>query len=212
MWCFFSILTWTCASRHNGMQIFDISTSKSAPNARCFVHFELETCFLHVFFQWYVAPEGRKLGSLKRQVRSHVATWGMKNCTQLWHEAHFQVKMYKTHQNTPRSDHFWKLRCRKSARRCGAKHILKSKCRRHFSLGPLLEVEMLNKCAPLCVSRLCCLFAHLHLLSSHLSSSLILSLCSSLFWPFPTSAFPFVRIVGSLTSKLPSIMTTPIYL
>ena len=25
-------------------------------------------------------------------------------------------------QNTPRSDHFWKLRCRKSARRCGAKH------------------------------------------------------------------------------------------
>ena len=30
-------------------------------------------------------------------------------------------------QNTPTSDHFWKLRCRKSARRCGAKHISKSK-------------------------------------------------------------------------------------
>ena len=30
-------------------------------------------------------------------------------------------------QNTPWSDHFWKLRCRKSARRCGAKHISKSK-------------------------------------------------------------------------------------
>ena len=28
-------------------------------------------------------------------------------------------------QNTPMSDHFWKLRCRKSARRCGAKHISK---------------------------------------------------------------------------------------
>ena len=28
-------------------------------------------------------------------------------------------------QNTPFSDHFWKLRCRKSARRCGAKHISK---------------------------------------------------------------------------------------
>ena len=27
--------------------------------------------------------------------------------------------------NTPFSDHFWKLRCRKSARRCGAKHICK---------------------------------------------------------------------------------------
>ena len=31
-------------------------------------------------------------------------------------------------QNTRGSDHFWKLRCRKSARRCGAKHILMSKC------------------------------------------------------------------------------------
>ena len=31
-------------------------------------------------------------------------------------------------QNTPAPDHFWKLRCRKSARRCGAKHISKSTC------------------------------------------------------------------------------------
>ena len=30
-------------------------------------------------------------------------------------------------QNTPGPDHFWKLRCRKSARRCGAKHISKSR-------------------------------------------------------------------------------------
>ena len=34
-------------------------------------------------------------------------------------------------QNTPLSDHFWKVRCRKSARRCGAKHISKSKCTKH---------------------------------------------------------------------------------
>ena len=31
-------------------------------------------------------------------------------------------------QNTPGSDHFWKLRCRKIARLCGAKHISKLKC------------------------------------------------------------------------------------
>ena len=48
-------------------------------------------------------------------------------------------------QNTPRADHFWKLRCRKSARRCGAKHILKSKCTKHTTFGPLLEVEMSKK-------------------------------------------------------------------
>ena len=52
-------------------------------------------------------------------------------------------------QNTPFSDHFWKLRCRKSARRCGAKHISKSKCTKHLSVGPLLEVAMSKKCTPL---------------------------------------------------------------
>ena len=100
-----------------------------------------------------------------------------KKCTPLWREAHFQVKMYKTHhgrttfgscdvekvhavvarstfpsenvQNTPWSDHFWQLRCRKSARRCGAKHISKSKCTKHTTFGPLLEVQMSKKCTPL---------------------------------------------------------------
>ena len=86
-------------------------------------------------------------------------------------------------QNTPTSDHFWKLRCRKSARRCGAKHTWKPKCTKqyktlqlrstfrlrcrksagrcgtkhiskskrtkHTSSGPLLEVEMSKKRAPL---------------------------------------------------------------
>ena len=130
-----------------------------------------------VFFQWFGAPEGRKVGSLKRRVRSQLARWEMKNCTRLWREAHFEVKRYKTPQrrttfgswdvekvhavvarstfpsqnvqSTPGSDHFWQLRCRKSARRCGAKHISKSKCTKHTILGPLLEVQMSKKCTPL---------------------------------------------------------------
>ena len=137
-----------------------------------------ETLMLNtVFSQWFGAPEGRKVGSLKRRVRSQLARWEMKSCTPLWREAHFEVKMYKTHQcrttfgscdveqvhavvarstvpsqnvqNTPCSDHFWKLRCRKSAHRCGAKHISKSKCTKHTSSGPLLEVAMSKKCTPL---------------------------------------------------------------
>ena len=52
-------------------------------------------------------------------------------------------------QNTPFSDHFWKFRCRKSARRCGAKHISKSKCTKHLSFGAVLEVAMSKKCTPL---------------------------------------------------------------
>ena len=92
----------------------------------------------------------------------------------MWREAHFQVKMYKTPQvrttfgscdvekvhavvarstfpsqnvqTTSASDNFWTLRCRKSARRCGKKHVWKSKCTKHLSVGRLLEVEMSKKC------------------------------------------------------------------
>ena len=53
-------------------------------------------------------------------------------------------------QSTSVSEHFWKLRCRKSGRGCGAKHISKSKRANHLSVGSLLEVEMSKKCTPLC--------------------------------------------------------------
>ena len=49
-----------------------------------------------MFFQWFGAPESRKVGSLKRRVRSHLARWEMKSCTPLWRNAHFQVKSVKT--------------------------------------------------------------------------------------------------------------------
>ena len=99
-------------------------------------------------------------------------------CTPLWREAHLEVKMLKTPgvrttfescdvekvhavaarstfrsqnvQSTPAPDHFWQLRCRKSARRCGAKHISKSKCTKHTILGPLLEVPRCRKSARRC--------------------------------------------------------------
>ena len=44
-WCVLYILTWKCASRHNGVHFFDISTAKSGPELVCFVHFDLEMCF-----------------------------------------------------------------------------------------------------------------------------------------------------------------------
>ena len=39
------ILTWTCASRHNGVHFFDISSSKRDPSMWCFAHFDLDMCF-----------------------------------------------------------------------------------------------------------------------------------------------------------------------
>ena len=44
-WCVLFILTWKCASRHNGVHFFDISTAKSGLRMVCFVHFHLEMCF-----------------------------------------------------------------------------------------------------------------------------------------------------------------------
>ena len=44
-WCVLYILTWKCASRHNGVHFSDIATSKSGPTLVCFVHFDLEMCF-----------------------------------------------------------------------------------------------------------------------------------------------------------------------
>ena len=41
----FNILTWKCASRHSGVQFFDIGTSKSAPRMWCFVHFHIQMRF-----------------------------------------------------------------------------------------------------------------------------------------------------------------------
>ena len=159
-----------------------------------------------MFFQWFGAPEGWKVTLLKRQVRSQLARWEMKNCTplwreahsqkcqkptvsdhfwvqmskkctSLWREAHFQVKsvknllsqttfgssdVEKVHvvvarstfpsqkcQRPSVSDHFWKFRCGKSARCCGAKHISKSKVSKTYCLRPLLEVQMSKKCMSL---------------------------------------------------------------
>ena len=131
------------------------------------------------FWRFRCQKSARRCGAKhisKSKCRKHTSSGPLlavkmsKKCTPLWREAHFEVKMYKTHQlrttfggsdvkkahavlarstfpsqnaeNTPAPDHFWQSRCRKSVPRCGAKHISKSKCTKHTSSGPLLEVQM----------------------------------------------------------------------
>ena len=60
----------------------------STPNVR-----EVAKCC--VFSMICVCRVSRKVGSVKRRVRSHVVRGEIKNCTPLWREAHFEVKMYK---------------------------------------------------------------------------------------------------------------------
>ena len=45
----------------------------------------------------FPAPEGRKVGSLKRRAQRHLGRWEMKIYTPFWHEAHFEVKSGKAH-------------------------------------------------------------------------------------------------------------------
>ena len=94
----------------------------------------------------------------------------LKNCTPLWREAYFQGKALKNwgsqttfwssdveklhaavarstfwSQNAKKltvSEHFLKLRCWKIARRCGEKHIRKSKCTKYLCLAALFQVQM----------------------------------------------------------------------
>ena len=99
-----------------------------------------------VFFQWFVAPEGRKVGSLKRRVRSQLARWDMKKCTPLWREAHFQVKMDKTLEERTT---FGSQDVEKAHAVVARSTFWSEKCKKTGGLGPLLEVEMSKKCTPL---------------------------------------------------------------
>ena len=58
---FFTLLTWKCALRHNGMHFFDISTSKNASKLVCFINFDLEMCF---------APQPRALFRHRKVIRN----------------------------------------------------------------------------------------------------------------------------------------------
>ena len=132
--CVLYIFTWKCASRHNGVHFFDISTSKSGPNVRCFYLFYVQMCF---------PPQQRAIFHLSSgQLAPLPPTFRPSGAANHW-------------KNTANCD------VPTFSRTC------------LFFLLVLFRSDLLTACF----------------------SSLTL----------PTSAFPFVHIVGSLTSKLPSI-------
>ena len=145
---------WADESRDGKSQREEKSRREKSRREKTQVREKVGKSRITVFFQWFVAPEGRKVGSLKRRVRSHLAKWEMKNCTQLWRQAHFQVKMYKAPharatfgnwdvekvhaivarstfrsqnvKNTRGSEHFWTFRCRFAWQAHGIVHLVKS--------------------------------------------------------------------------------------
>ena len=159
-WCVLYILTWKCASRHNGVHFFDISTSKSGPRPSVFNTFDFEMCF---------APQRR---ALFRHLNF-----------QKWSEP----EVFCT---------FWLGNVLRATTACTFSSLIWPAGSAPAALASLLfDLRSHKSLEKHSESRLSYLFAHLHLLSSDLFSSDSSHLC-----------FSTVHIVGSFTSKLPSMI------
>ena len=85
-------------------------------------------------------------------------------------------------QNTPGPDHLWKLRCRKSARRCGGKHISKSKVwlEAHFEVKMYKTRQCRTTCESSDVEKVHAVVARSTFRSQNAQSTT----CSRHFWGF----------------------------
>ena len=178
-----------------------IWTSKSGPNPWSFWNFDLEMCF---------APQRRALFRQRLSLFRHLNF-------QKWSENSVLCTFWLRHGlRATTACTFATSQLPKVARTWCVLYILTSTCAlRHngvqFFISHLarwLRTRRFSEPASLekrSVSRLSYLFAHLHLLSSDSSSSLIFSLLFfSSLWLFHL-CFSSVHIVGSLTSKSPPI-------
>ena len=188
----FNILASKCASRHNGVHFFDISTSKSGPDLVCFVHFDLETrfapqrraLFRHLNFQSEVLLAFSLANVLRATTGCTFSTSQFPKVVRAWcvlyiltwkcASRHNGVQFFIFHlANWLRTRRFSEPTFRPS----GASNHWKNTVFRDFAT----------------FSRTWIFF----LLTLSLSSSLLFSDSSHL-------CFSSVHIVGSLTSKLPS--------
>ena len=201
-WCVLYILTWKCASRHNGVHFFDIATSKSRPDLVCFVHFHLEMCFSpqrralfrHCNFQKWSEAEVFCTFWLGNVLRATTAcTFSTSQLPKVVRDRQFLTLLTSKCASRHNGVQFfiapvasW-LRTRRFSeptfRPSGATNHWKNTVFRDFPT----------------FSRICIFFL---LTLSLLIFSLLIFLFSL---PLPCSAFSSVHIVGSLTSKLPSI-------
>ena len=170
---FLTLLTWKCASRHNGVHFFDISTSKSGPRMVCFVN---------------------------------ILTW---KCASRHNGVHFfDISTSKSGPRMVCFVHFPLGNVLRATTACNFSSLsLASWLRtRRFSEPTFRPSGATNHWKNTSVSRLSYLFAHLYLLSSYSFSSNLLSSNLSLLYASSLLCFSSLHIVGSLTSKLPSII------
>ena len=169
-WCVLYILTWKCASRHNGVYFFDIATSKSGPTLVCFVHFDLEMCF---------APQRRALFRHRN--------------FQKWSEA----GVFCT---------FWLGNVLRATTACNFSSLIWPAGSAPAALASLL----FDPPEPQIIAKTQWIATFLPFRASYSFSSTLISSNLSLLSASSLLCFSSVHIVGSLTSKLPSIITSQI--
>ena len=199
----FHILTSKCASRHNCVHFFDIATSKSGPKLVCFVHFDLEMCF---------APQRRALfrhATSKSGPKRVLCTFWLRNVLRATTACTFPTSQLPT----------FSLAICFAPQLRAIFHLSSGQMAPHppLYLASLLfdppEPQIIGKTQCFATflpfrsfSRTCIFFL---LTLSLLWSSLFYS---SLFSDSSHLCFSSVHSVGSLTSKLPSIIHICIYI
>ena len=156
------MLTSKCASRHNGVHFFNISTSKS------FVHFDFEMCFApqrralfrHLNFQKWSGPGVFCSFWLRNVLRTTTActfsTSQLPKVVRRWGVLYILT---------------WKCASRHNGVQFFISHLASWLRTRRFSEPTFLTLRSHKTTKKHSVSRLSYLFAHLHLLSSDLFSS-----------------------------------------
>ena len=190
--CVLYILTSKCASRHSGVNFFDISTSKTGPSMMCFVHFDFEMCS---------APQRRALfGHLNFQKWSQhgvFCTFWLRNVLRATTACTFSISQLPKVVRTWCVLYIltWKSASGHNCVQFFISHLASWLRTRRFS-EPTFRPSWATNHWKNSVSRLSYLFALLDLLSSDSFSSLIFSLLLfSSLWLFPVSAFicPYCR-------------------
>ena len=198
---FFNILSWKCASRHSGVQFFDIVTSKSGPKLRCSVHFDLEMCF---------SPQRRAIFqhlNFKKwsETVSFLAFW-LQNVLLATAACNFSASQLQKVLRTPQFFSIFTSKC--ASRHSGVQFLISPlttwlrtrrfneptfRLTRHTNHWKNTAFRDASNIWRGCIFFLLT-FALLHLLSSDFTSSHLLFIC-----------FSTLHIVGSLLFKLPSI-------
>ena len=183
---------------------FDIWTSKSGPRMVCFVHFDLEMCF---------APQRRALfrhRNFQKWSGAEVfCTFWLGNVLRATTACTFSTSQLPKVVRTPGVLYIltWKCASHHNGVQIFISHLASWLRTRRFSEPTFRPSGATNHWKKHSVSRLSYLFAHLHLLSSDSFSSDLLSSDLPLLCASALLCFSSLHIVGSLTSKLPSIIS-----